>query len=80
LQVFFKSDKFYINTNSNRFYVKVENGVPIEFSFKKREGYRISYSNRLFISWAKYYFSNGLYKNIKFVDDDIAIGRIFEQW
>jgi hypothetical protein len=76
----FKSDKFYINTNSNRFYVKVENGVPIEISFKKREGYRISYSNRLFISWAKYYFSNGLYKNIKFVDDDIAIGRIFEQW
>jgi hypothetical protein len=60
------SDYFSIITNSNRFYVKVENGVPIGVSFDKKDGYNISYSNRLFWDWIRYYKNNELYKNIKF--------------
>ena len=49
-------------TNNNRFYVKLENGMPVGISFIKKDGYNISYSNRLFWDWAKYYIDNGKYK------------------
>ena len=59
-------------TNNNRFYVKLENGIVTGISFTKKDGYNISYSNRLFWDWVKHYINNGMYKNIKLEDVEIA--------
>ena len=69
------SDKFLLYTNNNRFYVKLENNTPTGISFVKKDGYNISYSNRLFWDWVKHYINNGMYKNIKLEDEKFKIIR-----
>ena len=69
-------ESIFLYTNNNRFYVKLENGVPVGISFTKKDGYNISYSNRLFWDWAKHYINNGMYKNIKLEEESFEITRV----